>query len=150
MKKVLFGGTFDIFHWMHWDSIRQAKEKGDYLIVMVNSDNLVGEYKGKKTTFNEKERADIIGSLKFVDEIIIKQQVSELEILKDRDIDVFVICEEWVDIKKEEFDYMEKNGKEVVVLPYLKAEFMSEFKNKAKKMLEDKGKILCEECHRLI
>ncbi len=56
MKKVLFGGTFDIFHWMHLDSIRKAKATGDYLIMMVNSDRLVEEYKGKKPTFNQEER----------------------------------------------------------------------------------------------
>lgn len=150
MKKVLFGGTFDIFHWMHLESIRQAKSQGDYLIVMVNGDKLVADYKKGAPTFNENERADIIRNLKFVDEVMIKVPFGEVDIIKEKDIDVFVICEEWLNVKGEEIKLMEERGGKVVVLPYVKAEFMSQFKDKARKMLEDKGKILCENCHRLI
>lgn len=38
-------GTFDLFHIGHLNVINQAKELCDYLIVGVNSDHLVNEYK---------------------------------------------------------------------------------------------------------
>ena len=78
MKKIIYQGTFDIFHWMHLESIRLAKASGDYLIVAVNSDKLVLEYKAKDPFFNEKERADIIRNLKYVDEVVIYDHFSPL------------------------------------------------------------------------
>lgn len=148
MKKVLYGGGFDIFHWMHLKSIKLASEFGDHLTVMINSDRLLKEYKGKEPLFTEKERAEIIGSLKFVDEVVIKDTFSELEILKDKNIDILVVGDEWPDTKKEEKAYLESKGGKLEVIPYLYAERMPKVKERVAWMLEQKQKVLCEECGR--
>ena len=150
MIKVLFGGGFDIFHVMHLRSIEAAKNEGDYLIVMVNGDELMKGYKKKVPTFNEDERAEIIRSLRPVDEVVIKDTFDDMKYLKEHDVDVFVTGEEWRDTKTEEMAYMKAKGGRVVFLPYFNAEFMQKFKDSAREMVANKKRTLCENCHRLI
>ncbi len=82
--------------------------------------------------------------------MVIRDTFSEMKLLKEIKPDVAVQCEEWVKDKAEEMAFVNSYGGEVVILPYLEAEFMRNFKDKSRKMLEDKTKILCEECHKLI
>ena len=49
-------GTFDTLHFGHINLLEKAKQLCDYLIVGVNSDKLVREYKNKETIIKEKER----------------------------------------------------------------------------------------------
>jgi len=147
MIKVLYGGGFDIFHWMHLESIRRAKSEGDYIVVMVNSDRLIQEYKGKSPFFNETERADIIRNLRFVDEVIIKDTFSDVQIIKDHNIDVFVVCGDWSEEKKPELELMKARGGRSVLIPYLRTESMPDLKKKFNELMELKGKVLCEKCH---
>ncbi len=148
MKKIIYQGTFDIFHWMHLESIRLAKASGDYLIVAVNSDKLVLEYKAKDPFFNEKERADIIRNLKYVDEVVIYDHFSPLPLYKEKEASVLVVCEEWEEKHLEEKEYVTSHEGKWVVLPYVKAEFMSKFKKHAAESFNSKNKLLCEDCHR--
>ena len=74
MKKYKIGytqGVYDMFHIGHLNLINHAKEYCDYLIVGVNADALVEEYKHKTPVIHEKERAEIIRNLKAVDQVVI-------------------------------------------------------------------------------
>jgi FAD synthetase len=70
-KKVLVGGVFDILHFGHIQFLKKAKKLGDYLIVALESDENVRKIKGEKRPIhNQKQRREILESLKFVDEVI--------------------------------------------------------------------------------
>ena len=58
-KKIVFtNGCFDILHAGHVDYLAKAKEKGDILILGLNSDDSVKRLKGeKRPIINQRERA---------------------------------------------------------------------------------------------
>lgn len=68
MKKVLVAGTFDIFHLGHLYFFKEAKKMGDKLIVVIGSDKITKK-NGKKIIHTQKERAELIKSLRIVDAI---------------------------------------------------------------------------------
>ena len=74
-------GAFDMFHIGHLNLIRRAKEQCDYLIVAVNTDDLILRYKNKNTVVPFEERAQIIAALKYVDEGIAADTLDKEEIL---------------------------------------------------------------------
>lgn len=51
MKKVITYGTFDLLHAGHINLLRRAKELGDYLIVVVSTDEF---------NWNEKRKSVIL------------------------------------------------------------------------------------------
>lgn len=63
-------GTYDMFHIGHLNLLRNAKLLCDYLVVGVNSDELVKTYKSKSAIIPLSERMDIVGSIKYVDRVI--------------------------------------------------------------------------------
>ncbi len=73
MKKYSVGyvaGVFDLFHVGHLNLIERAKEKCDYLIVGVLTDDLVLKNKNKLPYIPFRERLRIVGALKSVDRAV--------------------------------------------------------------------------------
>ncbi len=70
-RVVLANGAFDLFHAGHIRYLKGAKEKGDILVVAVNSDRSVKRLKGPgRPIFPLEERIEILSSLELVDYII--------------------------------------------------------------------------------
>lgn len=63
-------GVYDMFHIGHLNVLRRAKEECDYLIVGVSTDELVQKEKNKTPVIPYTERAEIISSIKYVDEVV--------------------------------------------------------------------------------
>lgn len=98
MKKYYIGytaGCFDMFHIGHLNLIRQAKQYCDILVVGVNSDKLIMEYKNKNTVINESERRDIIASIRDVDKAVIVDTLDKQVALAKFKFDVLFIGDDW-------------------------------------------------------
>ena len=110
-------GTYDMFHIGHLNLIKNAKRRCDYLIVGVNTDELVESYKNKRPIVPLEERAEIVRSIKYVDEVIITNTLDKKEIWdKIRFGDDWKGNERWERTGKE----MEALGARLVYLPYTK------------------------------
>ena len=69
---VYIDGTFDLFHIGHVETIRRAKEMGDYLIVGIHDDQIVNYHKGSNfPIMGLHDRVMCVLSTKWVDEVII-------------------------------------------------------------------------------
>lgn len=112
MRKVITYGTYDLLHYGHIMLIKRAKSIGDYLIVGLSTDEFNYE-KGKRSYFSYEKRKVILESIQYIDEVIPeknwKQKVNDI---KERNIDVFVIGDDW----KGKFDYLNEYC-EVIYLP---------------------------------
>tara|TARA_S200000501_G_scaffold378445_1_gene441093 strand:+ start:9568 stop:10032 length:465 start_codon:yes stop_codon:yes gene_type:complete len=84
LKKIVFtNGCFDIIHPGHIHVLSKAKLFGDILVVGLNSDKSVKKLKGKERPFvNEFDRAKILLSIKYVDYVIIFDELTPRKIIE--------------------------------------------------------------------
>ncbi len=97
-KKYKIGytqGVYDMFHIGHLNLLNHAKEYCEYLIVGVNSDSLVQEYKHKIPVINEEERAEIVRNIKAVDEAVIVSTLDKEVALEMYHFDAIFIGDDW-------------------------------------------------------
>lgn len=123
MKKYKIGytqGVYDMFHIGHLNLINRAKEQCDYLIVGVNSDELVKSYKHKETVIKEHDRAEIVQNLKAVDKCVIINTLDKIEILNKLHYDAIFIGSDWYGNPRwmQTKEKLAKLGVDVVFLPH--------------------------------
>lgn len=98
MKKYKTGytqGTFDMFHIGHLNLLRQAKEQCEKLIVGVNSDTLVQEYKSKTPVVNEHDRMEIVKELRCVDDVQLCDTLKKTTMWQKLHFDAIFIGNDW-------------------------------------------------------
>ena len=67
-RVILANGCFDLIHTGHIRYLKDSKNRGDILVVALNSDSSVRRLKGKgRPILPEEERGEIIASFSFVD-----------------------------------------------------------------------------------
>jgi glycerol-3-phosphate cytidylyltransferase len=88
-------GVFDMFHVGHLNILRRAKEKCDYLIVGVSTDECVESYKHKVPVIPFEQRAEIVKAIRYVDEVVPQTTMDKLLFLKSRHFDVMFHGDEW-------------------------------------------------------
>ena len=113
-------GTFDMFHVGHLNLIRNAKAQCDHLVVGVNSDVLVEEYKGRTPLTCEENRLDIISAIKYVDEALIVSSLDKALMHKNLFFDAVFIGDDWKGNPRwiETEAKLSKLGADVVYLKY--------------------------------
>lgn len=113
MKKVITYGTFDLLHYGHVNLLQRAKTLGDYLIVVISTDEFNWIEKHKKCYFTYEERKRLVEAIRYVDLVIPEnsweQKISDVKEFK---VDTFVIGDDW----EGKFDFL-KEYCEVVYLP---------------------------------
>ena len=82
MKRVMAFGTFDHFHAGHESYLRQAKELGDKLFVVIARDKTVERIKGRLPDHNEKERLAAVERSGIADKVVLGHLVDKYAVLK--------------------------------------------------------------------
>lgn len=98
MKKYKIGytqGTYDMFHIGHLNLLRQAKDRCEKLIVGINSDALVQEYKNKTPVVNENDRMEIVSELRCVDNVVKCDTLKKTDAWEKLHFDAIFIGNDW-------------------------------------------------------
>ena len=115
-------GTFDTLHFGHINLLEKAKQMCDFLIVGVNSDALVLQYKKKETIIKEKERMKIVSSIRYVDKVVLCETLDKEEYVKEFKFDLIFIGDDWKGNKRwqDTERMLEKYDAKVIYIPYTK------------------------------
>lgn len=121
-KKLVFtNGCFDILHQGHIDYLSKAADKGDFLLVGVNSDDSVRRLnKGSARPIQaEQSRALLLASLHCVAAVIIFNEDTPLELIQAVKPDVLVKGADWKVEQIVGYDFVRSYGGEVTTIEYL-------------------------------
>ena len=120
-KKVVFtNGVFDLIHSGHVDYLVKAKALGDVLMVGLNSDKSVKKIKGdKRPILIQDERSFILANLKPVDYIILFDEDTPENLIKELIPDILVKGGDWTVDKIVGNDIVIKNGGEVKSIEFV-------------------------------
>ena len=123
MKKYRIGytqGVYDMFHIGHLNIIKHAKEQCEKLIVGINADALVENYKHKTPVINENDRMEIVRNIKGVDDVVLADTLDKKAMHERLGFDVIFIGSDWKGNDRwTETEYMLKAlGGDVVFLPH--------------------------------
>jgi rfaE bifunctional protein nucleotidyltransferase chain/domain len=113
-KRIVFtNGCFDIIHSGHIRVFKKCRLLGDIVIVGLNSDSSVRRLKGPKRPINnQKDRAEVVDSIRYVDYVVIFNELTPYKIIKMIKPDFLV---KGGDYKKDEVVGREFAGKVVIV-----------------------------------
>lgn len=104
MRRIITYGTFDMLHFGHINLLRRAKERGDYLIVALSTDEFNWDEKQKVTYFSYEKRKQLLEAIRYVDLVIPEegwaQKTADIKLYQ---VDEFVIGDDW----RGQFDYLE-------------------------------------------
>lgn len=133
-RKVLVGGCFDVIHIGHVKFLKKAKSFGDNLIILLESDENIKRLKGNSRPFhNQKERKEILESLKFVDKVIVLPNIVNHEsynkIIKKIKPEVIAITE-GDSIKDKKLAQAKSVGAELKIIKKYKSHSTSKILNK--------------------
>ena len=108
-------GAFDIMHVGHLESLQHARNLGDVLIVCLNSDSSIKQYKSdKRPIIPEKQRAEMLSALECVDYVTIFNETTPNNILEAIRPSIHVKSK--TGYKGIEKDVVEKNNGKIVLL----------------------------------
>ncbi len=68
---VLVGGCFDIFHYGHLHFLKESRNMGKALIVLLESDEFIRSRKGHEPYHSQQQRAELLAELDCVSAVIL-------------------------------------------------------------------------------
>ncbi len=118
-ERVVFtNGCFDILHAGHVRFLREARSRGDLLVVGVNDDASVRRLKGPGRPVHPlQDRLEVLAALQDVDYVIAFSEDTPERLIRDLTPQVLVKGEDWKDKGVVGREWVESHGGEVVLLP---------------------------------
>lgn len=136
---VYTGGTFDLFHAGHVNFLKRCKEiagKSGNVIVSLNTDEFIKEYKGKPPIVGFSDRMAVLKACKYVDQVVANSGGADskptiLEIKPD----IIAIGTDWARkdyYKQMQFtqDWLDEKNISLIYIPYTKGISSTEIKQR--------------------
>ena len=120
MNRIVFtNGCFDIIHPGHIDLLQKASCLGHHLIVGLNSDLSVSRIKPGRPINDQYFRKTVLQNIKGVDEVIIFDEDTPINLIKAIKPDVLVKGGDWPLDQIVGYEFVESCGGAVFSLPLL-------------------------------
>jgi glycerol-3-phosphate cytidylyltransferase len=126
--RVYTGGTFDMFHIGHLNLLKRCHEIAGIsgqVIVSLNTDEFIEQYKGKKPIIPYEDRKEILKSCRYVDNVMENYggADSKESILTAQLIDIVATGSDWARkdyYKQMNFtqDWLDEQGISLIYIPY--------------------------------
>jgi rfaE bifunctional protein nucleotidyltransferase chain/domain/rfaE bifunctional protein kinase chain/domain len=115
---VAAGGCFDLLHTGHVRLLRRARDLGDALVVLINSDQSVRRIKGHgRPVVPAEDRARVLAALGCVDGVAVFDETSPAAALERVRPDIWVKGGDYTGVELPESEVVQRHGGEVVLLP---------------------------------
>lgn len=88
-------GVYDMFHIGHLNILKNAKQFCETLIVGVTTDDLCYLRKHKYPIINEKDRMEIVQSIRYVDKVIPQSDMDKKRVVQDFHVDAVFVGSDW-------------------------------------------------------
>lgn len=128
--KVYTGGTFDLFHSGHVNFLKRCQEiagVGGRVVVALNTDEFIFNYKKKKPILSFQQRKDVLDSCRYVDEVVENSggEDSKITIEMVQSVDVIAIGSDWATknyYAQMQFnqDWLDSKNISLIYIPYTK------------------------------
>lgn len=123
-RKIVFtNGCFDILHSGHVSYLEQARNRGDVLIVGVNTDDSIKRLKGETRPINTlADRMKVLAALRSVDYVIAfgseenDTPIPVLEVVKPH---IFAKGGDYTEADLPEAETIKRNGGEIIFIPFV-------------------------------
>lgn len=116
---VATGGCFDLLHAGHVRTLSAARALGDCLVVCLNSDASARRLKGpERPIMSQDDRRDLLLALECVDDVVIFDEDSPVEVLRQLVPDVWVKGGDYVAADLPEAAVLAEWGAQAVTVPY--------------------------------
>ena len=128
--KVYTGGTFDLFHSGHVNFLKRCQQISGVdgqVVVALNTDEFIYEYKKKKPVLTFDQRKDVLESCRFVNQVIpnVGGSDSKKTIEMVESVDVIAIGSDWA--RKDYYaqmefdqDWLDEKNISLIYIPYTK------------------------------
>jgi len=128
--KVYTGGTFDLFHSGHVNFLKRCQQISGVdgqVVVALNTDDFIYEYKKKKPVLTFDQRKDVLESCRFVNQVVpnVGGSDSKKTIEMVKLVDVIAIGSDWA--RKDYYaqmefdqDWLDEKNISLIYIPYTK------------------------------
>ena len=128
--KVYTGGTFDLFHSGHVNFLKRCQQIAGVdgqVVVALNTDEFIYDYKKKKPVLSFDQRKDVLESCRYVSEVVanVGGSDSKKTIEMVESVDVIAIGSDWA--RKDYYaqmefnqDWLDEKNISLIYIPYTK------------------------------
>jgi glycerol-3-phosphate cytidylyltransferase len=136
--RVVTAGTFDTPHLGHVLFLQRCAEIGSVTVVL-NTDEFIERYKGKKPVMSYDERAGVLREFRCVDKVIHNWgEENCADVVDELDPDVLIIGSDWA--RKDYYkqmgftqDWLDERGISLMYVPYTKGISSTAIKERIRK-----------------